>query len=144
MVGWEDACHEAVSWTCKCKRNLLTSWQFGRWNFHNHYIKVMLQYYMKHPSCNKFNYDHTNSKCIDENCIYFYSDNVTNKIYTLDRVDVEELEKFVTERMYRVYVGGLCSHTDSYGACVVFSTHNHLILWVNTPAFLWCIWCMIL
>ena len=73
----------------------------GRRNPHNPYIEVMLQYYMKHLGRNKFKYDHTNSKWIDVDCIISImtmSYNATNKVYTLDRIDAEELEKFVTER----------------------------------------------
>ena len=36
--------------------------ELGRRNPNNPHIEVMLQYYRKHPSHNKFKYDHTDSK----------------------------------------------------------------------------------
>ena len=52
----------------------LLAWvkEFGRRNPHNPYIEVMLQYYLKHPGCNKFKYVHTNIKWIDIDCIDLY------------------------------------------------------------------------
>ena len=55
----------------------------------------------QHPGCNKFKYDHIDSKWIVLDCInstVTMNYNATNKVYTLDRINVEELEKFVTER----------------------------------------------
>ena len=55
---------------------------------------------MKHLGCNKFKFDHTNSKWIDVDCIIYtmtISFNSPNEIYPLKRIDVEELEKFVIE-----------------------------------------------
>ena len=52
-------------------------------------------------SCNNFKNDHTNSKRIHVHCTIFIvtmSFNVTNKVYTLDRIDTYELEKFAIER----------------------------------------------
>ena len=56
----------------------------------NPHIKVMLQYYTKHPGCSKLKYDQTDSKCIDVDCIIstvIMSYNSTNEVYTLDRND---------------------------------------------------------
>ena len=53
--------------------------------------------------------------------------NVTNEVYKLDRIDVDELEKKLwLGVMYRVLAQGLCSCVESYGAGVVFFTHNFL------------------
>ena len=63
-------------------------------------IEVMLLYYTKWSGHNKFN--HTHSKWIDVDCIMFtvtMSYNAINKVYTLDRIDAEEMKKFVTERI---------------------------------------------
>ena len=60
------------------------------------YIELMLQYYRKHLGCNKFNYNHIDNKRIEVDCnisTMTISCNATNKVYTLDRIDVEE---FVT------------------------------------------------
>jgi hypothetical protein len=73
----------------------------GRRNPNNPHIEVMLQYYRKYPCRNKFKYDHTDSKWIDVDCIIStvtMSYNFTNKVYTLDRNDSEQLSKFVTKR----------------------------------------------
>jgi hypothetical protein len=72
----------------------------GRRNPNNPHIEVMLQYYRKYPCHNKFNYDHTDSKWIDVDCIIStvtMSYNSTNEVYTLDRNDSEQLSKFVIE-----------------------------------------------
>ena len=73
----------------------------GRRNPNNPHIEVMLQYYRKHPSRDKFEYDHTDSQWIDINCvisIVTMSYNSTNEVYILDRNDFEVLSKFVTDR----------------------------------------------
>ena len=60
----------------------------------------MLQYYSKHPWCNKYKYDHTDSKWIDVDCIIPIVSmrfNSTNEVYNLDRNDKEQLSKFVIE-----------------------------------------------
>ena len=73
----------------------------GRRNPHNPHIEVMLQYYRKHLGRDKFKYDHTDSKWIDVDCIIctitmMY--NSGNEVYSLDRNDVDLLNKFVTEK----------------------------------------------
>jgi len=73
-----------------------------RRNPNNPHIKVMLQYYRKYPSRNKFKYDHTDSKWIDVDCIISTvttSYNSTNEVYTLDRNDLEQLFKFITKQI---------------------------------------------
>ena len=72
-----------------------------RRNPNNPHIEVMLQYYRKHPGRNKYKYDHIDSKWIDVDCVIStvtMSYNSTNEVYTLDRNDLEQLSKFVTER----------------------------------------------
>ena len=69
--------------------NLLAKWKNQRAN--NHHIEAMLQYHRKHPTQNKFEYDHTNSKWTDVNCvisIVTMSYNLTN-VHALDRNDSE-------------------------------------------------------
>ena len=61
----------------------------------------MLQYDKKHLGHNNFKYDHIISKWIDVDCIdstIAMSYNAPNEVYTVDRIDAEDLEKFVTER----------------------------------------------
>lgn len=61
----------------------------------------MLDYYKKHPDHNKYKCDHTCSIWIDVGCIMStmtMSHNVTNEVYTIDKIDAEELENFVTEK----------------------------------------------
>jgi hypothetical protein len=72
-----------------------------RRNPNNPHIEVMLQYYRKYQGRNKFKYDHTDSKWIDVDCIIStvtMSYNCKNEVYTLDKNDLEQLSKFVTER----------------------------------------------
>ena len=83
----------------------------------------MMQYYRMHLGCDKFIYDHTNSKWIDVDCIISTMTmgyNATNDAYTLDRIDAEELEEFVTKRNVQGHARGLCSCTNSYEVGVVF------------------------
>ena len=63
---------------------------------------------------NKSKYDHAHSKCIDVDYIIFIvimSYNTTNEVYTLDKIDAEELKKFVTKNMYKVHVRGMAQHS---------------------------------
>lgn len=58
---------------------------------------------MKHLGHNKFKYDHTGKKWIDVDYIIYnvtMSYNVTNEAYTLSKIDVEELDKFVTKTRF--------------------------------------------
>ena len=73
----------------------MESW---RGNPNNPHIQVLLQYYRKHHGWNVFNYDHTDSKWIDLNCmcILTMSYNSTNEVYTLDMNNSEQLSEFVT------------------------------------------------
>jgi hypothetical protein len=52
--------------------------------------------------------------------------NSSNDVYTLDIIDAEELEKFVTKR---VHVRGLCSCTNSYGVGVLFFSIQSFVFW---------------
>ena len=61
----------------------------------------MLQYYRKHPGCNKFKYDHIISKLIAINCVISIVTmryNSINEVYTLDKNDSEKMFKFVRGR----------------------------------------------
>ena len=72
----------------------------GRRNPNNPHIEVMLQYYRKYSSRNKFKYDHTHSKWIDVDYVIYIatmSYNSTNEVYTLDRYDSKQLSKFMTK-----------------------------------------------
>lgn len=72
----------------------------------------MLQYYMKHLSRMKFKHDHTNSKRIDVDCTIstmIMSSNATNEEYTQDRIDVEELENFVTKEKCIRFIYKVCA-----------------------------------
>ena len=61
----------------------------------------MLQHYKNHPEHNKFKYDHTGSKCNDVDyiiSIMTMSSSATNEVRTLDKINGEELKRFMTER----------------------------------------------
>ena len=73
----------------------------GKRNPHNPHIEVMLQYYRKHLGQDKYKYDHTDSQWIDVDCIICtvtMTYNPGNEVYSLDRNDVEQLNKFVSDR----------------------------------------------
>ena len=68
-------------------------------NPNNPHIEVMLHYYGKHPSHNKFEYDDTNSKWIDVDWVITtitINYNIINEVYTIDVNDSKKLFKFVT------------------------------------------------
>ena len=72
-----------------------------RQNHHNSYIEIVLQHYKNHPEHDKFKYDHIGSKCNDVDCIIsimIMSSNAINEVYTLDKINGEELKRFMTER----------------------------------------------
>lgn len=45
--------------------------EFGKQNPHTTYIDIVLAILQNHLDCNKFKYDHTNSKHIDVDCNIF-------------------------------------------------------------------------
>ena len=71
----------------------------------------MLQYYRNHPGHNKIKYDQSNNKWIDVDCIISIISMSYNEVYTLDRIDAEELESLWPREMDKIHVQGMAQYS---------------------------------